>query len=116
MSTLAYQCFGRGLDLGYAKAATNLALGDMRADKMIILDAPFEVTEARLSGRSRLTQGDRFEAEDEAFKTRVRNGFLEMAKDMGDRVVVIDATGTPDETAQQVFQTCGRLLIEGIEL
>lgn len=119
LSTLAYQCYGRALDLAYARAATDLAIGNVCADIAVILDAPYEVTQARVRDRNRgrdtAPQDDRFEAEDKKFKNRVRNGFLELARDLGGRAVLIDASGTKQETFDQIMQACGKLLVDGVE-
>jgi thymidylate kinase len=58
--------------LAYAYAATDLAVGDVRADLAIILDAPYEITHARIEDRNRGKTGqqkDRFEAKTQSLKT-----------------------------------------------
>ena len=119
LSTLAYQCYGRGLNIVDAQALTDFAVGDIRADKVLILDAPFEITQARVKERNKgngsMPHNDRFEAEDRKFKNRVRNGFLELARDLGEKAILIDASGTKQETFNQIMQACGKLLVDGVE-
>lgn len=114
VSTLAYQCYGRGLSLEFAKEATSLALGDKRADKIVILDAPYEVSIARLEKAGKVAAHDRFEMEGKHFHERVRNGFLELVRDIGERALLIDASGTEDEVMFQLFENCLHLLKDGV--
>ncbi len=74
-STLAYQGHGRGVDLGRLTAATELAVGDLRPDRTVLLDLPVGVAIERESYDDR----DRFESADLAFHERVRAGYLAMA-------------------------------------
>ena len=74
-STLAYQGHGRGVDLGRLAAATELAVGDLRPDRTVLLDLPVGVAIERES----YDDGDRFESADLAFHERVRAGYLAMA-------------------------------------
>ncbi|HEV3328206.1 MAG TPA: dTMP kinase [Acidimicrobiales bacterium] len=76
-STLAYQGFGRGLDLDDVRRVVEVASGGLEPDVTILLDCPHEVAAARRDGRAR--GGDRFESSDAAFTARVRAGFLELA-------------------------------------
>jgi dTMP kinase len=84
-STLAYQGHGRGVDLGRLAAATELAVGDLRPDRTVLLDLPVEVAVERES----YDHADRFESADLAFHERVRAGYLAMA-DADPTWVVLD--------------------------
>ena len=95
-STLAYQGYGRGLDLGELRAATALAIGECRADLTVLLDIPLEVANER---RARNDE-DRFESADLAFHERVRDGYLELAR--GDGWIVLDASGDEDDVSAAV--------------
>jgi dTMP kinase len=101
-STLAYQGYGLGVDLGGASADENLArlrelcraaVGDAWPDLAVVLDLEPEEGLARLGGEER----DRIEARDLAFHRRVREGFRALAADEPDRVVVVDASPPEDE-------------------
>jgi dTMP kinase len=83
-STLAYQGFGRGLDLEGVRRVVEVATGGLDPDLTILLDCPPEVAAARRDGRG----GDRFESLDAAFAARVRAGFLELAAGSGSWRVV----------------------------
>src|SRR5919109_5130004 len=88
-STLAYQGYGAGVDLGRLRRLAETATDGLRPDITIVLDLPVDV------GLARKAPGDvtRFEAEyDLAFHRRVRDGFLELAAAEPDRVAVVDAS------------------------
>jgi dTMP kinase len=74
-STLAYQGYGRGVDLGLLRAASELAVGSCLPTLTILLDVPVEVVNERRAHDAK----DRFEAEDLAFHQRVRDGYRELA-------------------------------------
>jgi len=93
-STLAYQGYGRGVDLALLRAASELAIGACVPDLTILLDVPLEVVNERRSRDAK----DRFEAEDLAFHQRVREGYLELARE--DSWFVVDGSlGEPDVAA-----------------
>jgi dTMP kinase len=95
-STLAYQGYGRGVDLELLRAATQLAIGATIPTLTILLDLPLEVVNERRAHDAR----DRFEAEDLAFHQRVRDGYLELAKDP--MWFVIDASQSEAEVASMI--------------
>ena len=97
-STLAYQGYGRGVDLAKLRAATDLAIGSCRPDLTILIDLPLDVA----SERRRFDDRDRFESADLAFHQRVREGYLEIAASFGDLWLVVDGAGGEDEVAAQI--------------
>lgn len=76
-STLAYQGYGRGVDLEDVRRVVEVAAGGLRPDVTVLLDCPPEVARARRGARA--GPADRFEASDAAFATRVRDGFRSLA-------------------------------------
>jgi|TARA_R110002050_G_scaffold92475_1_gene193554 dTMP kinase len=97
-STIAYQGFGRGLDLSSIETLKTLVQGTLEPDCTLLLDAPIEVGMARAHGRSVATgeATDRFEIEQLAFFERVRDGFQTLAATHS-RFVTQDATQTLDD-------------------
>jgi dTMP kinase len=83
-STLAFQGYGRGVDLGDLRAATALAIGDCRPDLTVLIDVPVAVAHEREAR----DPGDRFEASDVAFHERVRRGYLALAAESPEWAVV----------------------------
>lgn len=96
-STLAYQGYGRGVDLEALLSATSLALGALRPDLTVLLDMPVAVADARRAPN----RADRFESADGGFRERVRQGFLELAATQPGWVVV-DGTQSLDEVSAAV--------------
>lgn len=95
-STLAYQGYGRGVDLARLQSASELAIGSTRADATILLDVPLEVVNERRAHDQR----DRFESADAAFHERVREGYLELAE--RDGWIVVDGSYDPDLVAEMI--------------
>lgn len=85
-STIAYQGYGRGLDLAAVTGADAWARGGMRPHLTLLLDCPVRVGLRRARGH------DRFHAELEAFHERVRRGFHSQAAADPDAWRIIDAT------------------------
>lgn len=103
-STLAYQGYGRGLDLDALRAICAIATGGLAPDLTLVVDVPLSVAKARMRERPGAT--DRIESEDEAFHERVRQGFLQLAKSAGH--YVLDGTVPPERlvgTALEVIRT-----------
>jgi dTMP kinase len=73
-STIAYQGYGRGLDLDMINTVNNIATSGLDPDLIIFLDTDVE------HALSRKRNKDRFEHEDIAFHKRVKQGYLEMSK------------------------------------
>lgn len=96
-STLAYQGFGRGLDVDELRSLCRWATGGRDADVNVLLAVPYEESRARLAGRP-----DRMEAEDRAFHERVANGFAALASGDPARWVTVDGVGSIDEIAGRV--------------
>jgi dTMP kinase len=91
-STLAYQGYGRGVDLEGLRAATGLAIGTCLPDLTVLIDVPLEVANERRSRDAK----DRFESADLEFHERVRLGYLELAAGDPSAWFVVD--GTPSVT------------------
>jgi dTMP kinase len=105
-STIAYQSYGRGLDLEIVKNICRAATKGLKPDLTVLLDIPAEEGLARKSARSH----DRFEETGLAFHRRVRSGYLKMAKEEPQRWLVIDARQPRDKIAKIIWQRVGKLL------
>ncbi len=91
-STVAYQGFARGLDLGFIRTLNNFASIGRAPDITIILDLPPEVSRARIVERNKIDKvHDRIENEDVSFHIKVRNTFLKIAKAEPKRVKMISS-------------------------
>lgn len=87
-STLAYQGYGRELNLDIVEAVNNIASKGIYPDLVILLDL---ATEKGLQRKGKGATVDRFEKEDLAFHTRVREGYLEMANSNPVGWLIVDA-------------------------
>ena len=97
-STIAYQGYGRGLDLEQVTRTDAWARNGLTPRLTILLDLPVRVGLARARGGD-----DRFHAEDVAFHERVRAGFLALAAAAPAAWRVIDATQPADAVQAQVL-------------
>ena len=112
-STIAYQGYGRGLDLNFLHAQNSIATGGLRPDLTFLLDCPSEVALQRAAQRhgvrtDQARSADRFESEQVEFHQRVRAGFLELAHAEPKRFRVIDAMQSPQEIASTIRATIER--------
>lgn len=87
-STIAYQGYGRGLGLELIEQLKGFAQMGVEPDKTFLLDAAIEVGMGRAQARG---PADRFEIEQLDFFSRVREGFLAIAKREPRRVQIINA-------------------------
>ena len=93
-STIAYQGYGRGLDLGCIRALLDFAVGETRPDLTLLLAVPLAVSEARRCQRQSqaVAVRDRLEEAGRAFFERVERGYEAIAAAEPRRVARIDAT------------------------
>lgn len=87
-STIAYQGYGRGLKLETIQQLKLIAQMGIEPNRTFLLDAPIDIGMGRAQARG---PADRFEVEQLDFFSRVREGFLTIAKEFPSRVRVINA-------------------------
>ncbi|MXZ51718.1 MAG: dTMP kinase [Acidimicrobiaceae bacterium] len=97
-STLAYQGYGRGLDLAELRTMMHFATGGIEPDLNLLLEVPLELATHRLG-----SSVDRFEGAGRDFLDRVRGGYLAMAEADPARWVVVNADGPVDEVSARVL-------------
>src|SRR5688500_5874592 len=98
-STLAYQGFGRLIDLDRLRTLNEWATDALVPNLTLLFDLPEEVGLQRANSRNAVAAQDegRFEMEDLRFFRRVREGYLAMAVAEPKRFVVVDANASVDE-------------------
>ena len=107
-STRAYQGYGHDFDLQAIEQLKETALGGLEPNVTFMLDIDpqdgLERSGRRLAAEALNVKQkeDRFENMDLEFHTRLRNGFLQIAKDNPERCHVIDASRDLDSVAQQI--------------
>lgn len=99
-STLAYQGYGRGIDLGIIRRVNTIVTGGLSPDWIVLLDVPVDVGLVRKKGAGR----DRFESEELTFHERVRQGYLAMARADPGRWLVLDGTFPPKEIKDRIWE------------
>ena len=108
-STLAYQGYGRGLDLDVIQSINNIATDGLRPHLIVLMDIDPELGLARKNPE----QIDRFEKEELAFHQRVRQGYLKMAQEEPDLWLVIDASSNIEDVQHIIWQRVSILLQSG---
>jgi dTMP kinase len=103
-STVAYQGYGRGLDLDLIARLNALATAGLRPDLTFLLDLDPAVGLQRATRRvtERQERHDRIEGEVLAFHQRVREGYRAIAAAEPDRVIVLDALRGMTEIEAQI--------------
>lgn len=109
-SSIAYQGYGLGVDQESIWQINRFAMGNIFPDIVFLFDLSVDAAQQRSQERaqsreslvnSEKSKQDRIEARSFEFYQKVRNGFLEMAKDP--RVKILDATKTPEAIHDEVI-------------
>jgi dTMP kinase len=104
-ATVAYQGAGRGFPDEIVSELVALATGGLMPHLTLIFDLPVDESQRRQARRtSKGQKADRLDAEDAAFHTRVRDAYLRIAAADPERVRVIDASGSVQETQGHVMR------------
>jgi dTMP kinase len=99
-SSLAYQGYGRGLNLDFLREVTWEATGGLRPHVTVLLDLDPTLG---LERAARVGAPDRLEQADLAFHQKVRRGFLSLAALEPERFLVVDALQEPHAIHQQIL-------------
>lgn len=129
-STIAYQGYGRGLDLELVRKVQEIATDGIAPDLTVLLDVPVPVGLSRKRKQARAaalsyqlslfdrSSYDRFEDESAAFYERVRQGYLRLAAERaeatgataGGRWAIIDGTSLPEVVGEAVWRVLSPLV------
>ncbi len=114
-STWVYQGYARDGDLDLIDRMNELVTGGLCPRRTFLLDCPPEIGLQRARKRN-LTDGsrgceDRFEQLDMAFHQRVREGFLLLARQHPERIVVLDATRDVENIHRQIREVLEALYV-----
>lgn len=105
-STIAYQGYGRGIDIEFLKALNLLCTGGLKPDLTLLLDIEPEEGQKR---RNKQTP-DRLEKEGLEFQSRVRAGYLTIQSDEPDRIKVLNGGASIIEVREQALSYLSVLL------
>ena len=97
--SLAYQGYGRGIDLGLIRTLARASTGGLVPDLTLFVDVPVEVGLARVGKRG---AHDRLEGEVREFHERVREGYRALAAAEPARWATIDGQAAADEVERQI--------------
>lgn len=104
-ATAAYQGAGRNFTTETIAEVISLATEGLKPDLTLIFDLPVAECLSRTSRRTESdNQTDRLDAEDAAFHTRVRDAYLKLAAEEPERVRIVSAGGSINETHDRVLE------------
>ena len=104
-STVAYQGYGRGIDLNQINMLNNIATSGLKPDITFIFDIDIETSQKRVG-----KEKDRMESAGIEFFKRVREGYLEIAKSDNERVTLIDGTSPIPDIHEKIVNIINKTL------
>lgn len=105
-STLAYQGYGRRLDLGWLVSLQEKATGGLHPDRTFLVDVDLETSKAR----GGLQGSDRLETGPEALYKRIRNGYFALAEKEPDRFICLDGRESMEALSERIFEVVGPMI------
>ena len=107
-STVAYQGYGRGLNVKYLEELNNFATDSIQPDITIILDVDPEKAAIRMAS----DVPDRLESAGINFFLKVRKGYYEIARRYPQRCVIIDGSRTESEVFELVLKEVDKKILK----
>ena len=104
-SSVAYQGYGRGLDIDEINRLNNLSTGGLKPDLTYVFDVDIETSMQRVG-----SEKDRMESSGKEFFNKVRNGYLELAKQEPERIRIIDSKNSIEKVFEDVLKEIQPLL------
>ncbi|MAS51214.1 MAG: dTMP kinase [Dehalococcoidia bacterium] len=112
-STLAYQGYGRNIDKSIINELNKFSTENLYPDITFLLDLKVEEANKRTKKRKDTNNKDqilKFENEENIFHQKIRDGFLEIAKNNKDRINIIDASLDQKEILKLIIEKVLRKL------
>ncbi len=100
-STVAYQGYGRGIDISLVMSIDSIATGGIKPHLTILFDLDVEVGLKRNRGINKV---DRLELEDIEFHKKVREGYLKIAEAEPDRIKTVDTSLPLKDVSENVWE------------
>ena len=104
-STIAYQGFGRGKDIEQLKYLNDLATNNTKPDLTFVFDVTTEVAQERVG-----SEKDRMESAGIEFHKKVREGYLQIAKNEPNRIKIINANNSIEEVFEETKKELEKFL------
>ena len=98
-STLAYQGYGRGINLEWLEKLNEFATAGLKPDITLLVDLPVDEALNRMQSKS----FDRIEMEGIEFLEKVRSGYLELTDRFSKRYFMIDGMETIEEMSKKII-------------
>ena len=98
-STLAYQGYGRGINLEWLEKLNAFATAGLKPDITLLVDLPVDEAFNRMQSKS----FDRIEMEGIEFLDKVRSGYLELTDRFSKRYFMIDGMETIEEMSKKII-------------
>jgi dTMP kinase len=117
-ATLAYQGYGRGLDIEMIRALDRIVCAGTRPDLTLLFDIDAALGIARAHGRNTsrgLETEARFENEELAFHERVRQGYKILAKQEPDRIRLVDAFPAQEAVEMNVRAIMDEVMLRTVD-
>lgn len=108
-SSIVYQGMVRGFGVDKIKMLNDLSTQETYPDLTVLLDVPVEVGLARRNGTN---DTNRLDLENKEFHEKVRQAYLELAKSETKRWVIVDASRSIDDVAQDVWKIVEERFLE----
>jgi dTMP kinase len=105
-ASYAYQSGGRGVDEAKIEQLEAWVHPDLQPDLTILFDVPVEISVSRLADAR---APDKFERQNSAFFTRIRNAYLQRAQKAPERFCVIDGSQSIDQVRKSVLEAIARV-------
>ena len=102
-ATIAYQGYGRGIDVSFINLLNQKICGDIKPDITFLLDCPAEIALKRTFKRKSEKDQLRFEQEELIFHKMVREGYLSIANKNKKRIIIIDAKRSMNKIEEEIF-------------
>jgi dTMP kinase len=113
-ATIAYQWFGRGMDLKEIENLNRFACADLKPDLTFLFDISVEEGIARAMKRMANAElskrEDRFESEEINFHERVRKGYLKLAQNEAARFRIVDGSKGIEEVHAAVWAEINKII------
>ncbi len=106
-ASYAYQGYGRGIDIHRIDELRKYSISNLCPDLTILLDVPLDVSIDRVHARGKK---DRFENEENLFYKKIREGYLEIAKNNPARVKVVDSSQSISDVQSNIKSSIDELL------
>jgi len=113
-ATLAYQGYGRKLDIDLIRTLDRIVCAGLRPDITILLDIDAAAGVARARGRNNsrgLETEARFENEAIAFHERVRQGYLALARQEPERIRIVEASRSMENIQAEIRKIVGDIVV-----